>query len=115
MSKIQIDKELFEDLLIYFDLQEQEDLTEDEQIDLYYKIRRQLQEKQDKIQQREAYTQYRRAETATEREEGRQAYLDAKGVSESYRWSQRCEDMIRSSAENMKAGIVSNPIDLTDL
>ncbi len=48
-------------------------------------IRKQLTEKLDKIINRELFSRYKRSPMPSEREKWRQAYLDRKGVFESFR------------------------------
>ena len=87
MSKmIQIDTSLYEDLCSFFELRADE-LSDDERADLWFRIQAQLQLKDQKLLAREAYTQYKTAQGSQEREKGRQAYLDTKGISKSHRWS----------------------------
>lgn len=87
MSKqIQIDLDLFRDLLDYFEIGGEyagaEFLAQD--------IRKQLDSKLDKIISRELFTKYKRAPTGAEREAARRAYLDHKGVPRSYRTDTEC-------------------------
>ncbi|MCH5201411.1 MAG: complexin-2 [Oscillospiraceae bacterium] len=82
MSKqVQIDFELFLDLLDYFEqggeYQGAEFLAAD--------IRKQLDSKLDKLIARELFTKYKRSPTGAEREAARQAYLNHRGVLRSYR------------------------------
>lgn len=56
--------------------------------DLNQLIESELQAKFDAVMNRELYTAYKTAQTAEEREQARQAYLDRKGIPEDFRWSQ---------------------------
>ena len=79
-KSVQIDTQLFLALYNYFfdDDNAPQDYEADE-------IRRKLQEKVDKLIDREIFTRYKRASTPQEREEYRQRYLDRKGISKSFR------------------------------
>lgn len=92
MAKIQIERSLYDDLIVFFGLTEDDDdLTEDEANELYNKIRDALQIKQQAQEARSAYRQYRIATSARDREAGRQAYLDARGMPSGVRWSKEYE------------------------
>lgn len=78
-KSVQIDTQLFLTLYNYFfDDNAPQDYEADE-------IRKKLQEKVDKLIDREIFTQYKRAGTPAEREEYRQRYLDRKEISKSFR------------------------------
>lgn len=80
-KQIQIDFELFLQLLDYFELDgkyEGADFLADE-------IRKQLDIKVDKIISRELFSRYKRTPTGAEREAFRKAYLDHKGVLQDWR------------------------------
>lgn len=78
-KSVQIDTQLFLTLYNYFfDDNAPQDYEADE-------IRRKLQEKVDKLIDREIFTQYKRASTPQEREEYRQRYLDRKGILRDFR------------------------------
>ncbi len=73
---VQIDYDLFIDLCSYF-LRDEEYLAPC--------IREQLQDKCDSLVSRALFTRYKRAATAEEREEARQAYLDQRGILPDFR------------------------------
>lgn len=73
-KQVQIDFELFLDLYSYFfgeNAPEGDDANE---------IRRALDEKAERIINRELFTRYKRAPTGEEREQARRAYLDRRGI-----------------------------------
>lgn len=78
-KSVQIDMQLFLNLYNYFF---DDDAPQDYEAD---EIRRKLQEKVDKLVDREIFTQYKRAGTPEEREAYRQRYLDRKGISKDFR------------------------------
>ena len=80
-KQIQISETLFTHLLGYFCLSP-EDRTE-EQDDYIFQ---QLQDKLDRMLDRELYTRYKTAPTQEQQEEARQQYLDRKGILHSFRW-----------------------------
>ena len=73
-GNVQISKELFIDIYEYF----AENGADTE-------IMRQLNEKLDKLIDREIFTKYKRASSPAEREAFRNEYLDRKGISKSFR------------------------------
>lgn len=75
MKNVQIPYDLFVALVLYH-LNGEEDFEED--------IRRGLEQKLDAMLSRQLYSQYKTAPTG---EQARQAYLDHRGVPESYRWT----------------------------
>ena len=77
MANVQISEELFLNLVKYH-LCGLEDFSEP--------IQKGLQEKLDKIVERNLYTQSKTADTVEEREKARLEYLDRKGISEKFRW-----------------------------
>lgn len=80
MSKqIQIDWELFRDLIDYFFSDGAPEGFEADE------IRKKMSEKIDKIINRELFTKYKRAPSGAEREVARQAYLNRRGISKSFR------------------------------
>ena len=79
MKQIQIDEELFRDVLGYFFGDEAPTGWEADE------IRRQLEDKLEKLISRELFTKYKRAATPSEREQARKEYLDHKGVLSSFR------------------------------
>lgn len=78
MKNVQIPYDLFVDLVLYH-LNGEEDFEED--------IRRGLEQKLDAMLSRQLYSQYKTAPTGEQREQARKAYLDRRGVPESYRWT----------------------------
>lgn len=79
MSKqIQIDEELFRNLLEYFF---NENATNSYQADL---IRQQLNDKLDKLIARELFTKYKKAVSSAEREKYRKEYLEHRGISSKF-------------------------------
>lgn len=78
-KQIQIDLDLFLDLLDYFEGEYQgaEFLADS--------IRKQLDSKLDKLIARELFTRYKRAPSGPEREQARKAYLDHRGVYSDWR------------------------------
>lgn len=92
MSKVLLERSLYNNLLIYFGIQDTDtadtDIDDDDDLtDLYYRIRDQLAIKQQTQVAREAYTKYKKADSANERERGRQKYLEARGIPHGSRWS----------------------------
>ena len=79
--QVQIDLDLFLDLLDYFQLgsefQGEEFLAEE--------IRKKLDSKLDKLIARELFTKYKRSPTGEEREQARKAYLDHRGIMKDWR------------------------------
>ena len=76
-KNVQIPYDLFIDLIRFHLL----DLYEDEK-----KIRTGLEQKLKAMSDRQLYSEYKTAETESEREAARQKYLDSRGIPESYRW-----------------------------
>lgn len=85
-KQIQIDKELFDDLINYF---WSEDFPREWFAD---KIRHKLNSKLDKMFARDLFSQYKRSPTGTEREQARKAYLDHKGITASFRTDNEWHD-----------------------
>lgn len=77
MSNVSISEELFFDLIRYFMLDSEEDVES---------IRERLNDKLDRLAIREAYTNYKTAADAIEKEAARKKYLEIKGIPEDYRW-----------------------------
>lgn len=50
------------------------------------KVKNAFKEKSEKIKRSEAYTKYKTAATADEKESARQEYLDLVGIHKSFRW-----------------------------
>ena len=77
MKQVQISEDLFLSLIKYHILE-------------YYnekeKIVNQLNEKLDKMVNRNLYTKYKTAPTEEEKEKARQEYLDRKGIHSNFRW-----------------------------
>ena len=86
-KQIQIDKELFDDLIDYF---WSEDFPEGWLAD---EIRGKLKAKLDKMLARELFSQYKRSPTGAEREQARKVYLDHKGISASFRTDTEWHDV----------------------
>lgn len=78
-KNVQIDRELFFDLLEYF---------LDGKTYLDDGIREQLQAKVESLVNRELFTKYKRAATPAEREAARQEYLDRRGILSDFRTDQ---------------------------
>ena len=76
-KNVQIPYDLFIDLIRFHLL----DLYEDDK-----KIRTGLEQKLKAMSDRQLYSEYKTAETESEREAARQKYLDSRGIPESYRW-----------------------------
>lgn len=87
-KQIQINKELFDDLIDYF---WSEDFPRGWLAD---DIRRKLNSKLDKMLARELFSKYKRLPTGEEREQARKAYLDHKGISSSFRTDSEWHDDI---------------------
>lgn len=85
MGKVTLDERLVIDLMCWH----LEGLHEP---DREQRIKAGLQAKLDAIGRRRMYTQSRTAATPEEREKARQAYLDAAGIHEDFRWSQTYEE-----------------------
>lgn len=80
-KQVQIDFELFCDILDYFEVGgkwQGSDFLANE-------IRKQLDSKVDKIIARELFSRYKRTPTGVEREKARQAYLNHRGVLDNFR------------------------------
>lgn len=83
MANLQISEDLFYNLLNYF-------YPDEEEMPMGYladEIRRGLRDKLESIISRNLFSEYKRAATPGERELYRQAYLDSKGISASFRTS----------------------------
>ena len=76
-KNVQIPYDLFIALIRFHLL----DLYEDEK-----EIRTGLEQKLKAMSDRQLYSEYKTAETESERESARQKYLDSRGIPESYRW-----------------------------
>ncbi len=77
MKQVQISEDLFLSLVKYHILKY---YNEEE------KIVNQLNEKLDRMVNRNLYTKYKTAPTEEEKEKARQEYLDRKGIHSSFRW-----------------------------
>lgn len=75
MKKVQIDFDLFRDLISYFLV---DDKSKQEN------IKKALKDKLDALERRELYSQYKNSK-GEEREENRKKYLDSKGILEDFR------------------------------
>lgn len=82
-KNIQIPSELFFDICDYF-FKEQEDSLADN-------IRAELNLKIDKLVNHELFSRYKTAPTGAERERLRQAYLNRRGISDSFRTDQEVD------------------------
>ena len=76
-KQVMISEQLFRDLLGYFEF---------EQYDKAPMIREELNKKLESLALHETYTRSKNADSAEEREEARQQYLDARGIHRSFRW-----------------------------
>lgn len=83
MGNVLIPESLFKQIVQYH---LSDDLEEWELIELQGSIRFGLQMKLEAMERRQSYTKYKTAGTEQEREEGRQQYLDQRGVPDSFRW-----------------------------
>lgn len=79
MKNVQIAEELFMNVIKLLVLEIDDD-------DLREETCKQLEEKLDKLVQRDLYTQYKTATTEEEREKARREYLNKKGIPEKFRW-----------------------------
>ena len=75
MKKVQIDFDLFRDLISYFLV---DDKSKEEN------IKKALKDKLDALERRELYSQYKNSKDE-KREENRKKYLDSKGILEDFR------------------------------
>lgn len=77
MANIQISEELFLNLVkfhLYGNMKQSD------------AIKQELNDKLNKMLDRELYSQYKTAKTQEEREQARQDYLDRKGITKDFRW-----------------------------
>ena len=82
MSKnVQISEELFKDIWILMTFPELPDWDY-----LHDSVLDRINDKIDKIIDRELYTRYKTAPTKEEREKARQEYLSRKGIPQNFRW-----------------------------
>ena len=77
--RIELDLELFKDLLLTCGDYEEPAPQE---------LNKVLTDKLNRMVQREQYTTYKTSNDPAKREQARQQYLDSKGISESFRWSE---------------------------
>ena len=87
-KNVQIPQELLFDLFRFFLMDEDED-------DRYYTreaIIKALEGKLEAMVRHDLYTRSKTADTSQERETARQAYLDAVGMRQSFRWSEGHQD-----------------------
>ena len=80
-KQVQIDKQLFMDCLILI-------YGEVEDVDRWERAAKGVKDKFDKMINHELYSKYLTAETAEEREQARQKYLDKVGIPKDFRWSE---------------------------
>lgn len=87
-KQVQIDEALFKQIYGYFlDMQDEQGYNMDaEAADILNKV----EQKVDKIINRELFTEYKTAPSQREREAARQKYLDRRGVLPSFRTEQEC-------------------------
>lgn len=90
---VQIPTELWEQLC-QFHLRNNE-LEDWEAQELWQSIEHGIRMKLEAQQRRDSYTQYKTAESADQRENARQQYLDQRGVPGSFRWSQGYDEQRR--------------------
>lgn len=76
-KNVQIESELFISLLDYFSDPESNAYMSEE-------IRKKLDDKLEKLINRELFTKYKRAVTADEREKARKEYLEQRGISKNF-------------------------------
>lgn len=79
---IRISSELFVKLLQYFN---DSTLTDDELIELSNQISSELDDKLNKLVQRDLFTRYKTAQTEEQREKARIKYLDSVGIHKDFR------------------------------
>ena len=77
MKQVQISEDLFLSLIKYHILEYHNDEKE---------IVKELQQKFDRVINRELYTQYKTASSEEEKEKARQEYLNRKGIHSDFRW-----------------------------
>lgn len=82
MKQIQIDEGLFWDITRYIIMTDKGETDEE----LKQRVIDGLLDKLKRIADRELYTAYKTAQTAEEREQARQKYLDSKGIPKDFRW-----------------------------
>ena len=87
-KQIQIPERLFVLIIQYFLANK---------LDNFDEILRGINEKLDRAIERELYTKYKTAPSSEEQEKARQEYLNRKGISESFRWSQEYDNTRRNS------------------
>ncbi len=85
MKKVQIEQDLFIQIVKYFFSDELE--FDDEYIcELYHDIKKGVDKKLDAISRHTYYTKFKTAETEAERQEARIKYLDAVGMHKDFRY-----------------------------
>ena len=80
-KNIQISEDLFKDIWILLTFPELPDWDY-----LHDSVLERINDKIEKIIDRNLYTTYKTAPTAEQREKARQAYLDRKGIPKDFRW-----------------------------
>lgn len=85
MKKIQIEQDLFVQMVKYF-FSEELGFDDDDVCELYHDIKKGVDKKLDAISKRGYYTKYKTADTQEEREKARLKYLDSVGMHEDFRY-----------------------------
>lgn len=85
MKKIQIEQDLFVQMVKYF-FSDEIGFDDDDISEFYHDIKKGIDKKLDAISKRGYYTKYKTAETEAERQEARLKYLDAVGMHEDFRF-----------------------------
>ena len=85
MKKIQIEQDLFVQMVKYF-YSDELGFDDDDVCELYHDIKKGIDKKLDAVSKRSYYTQYKTADTPEEREKARQEYLEKVGMHRSFRW-----------------------------
>ena len=81
MKKIQIEQDLFVQMVKYF-FSDELGFDDDDVCEFYHDIKKGIDKKLDAVSKRSYYTQYKTADTQEEREKARLKYRDAEGMSE---------------------------------
>lgn len=92
-KQIQIPELLFVKLCQYF-------LLDQQSAELEKSIIQGLNDKLERHIDHQLYTKYKSAPTDEEKEKARQEYLDRKGISESFRWSEEYEKRRHNGQDN---------------
>ena len=85
MKKIQIEQDLFVQMVKYF-FSDELGFDDDDVCEFYHDIKKGIDKKLDAVSKRSYYTQYKTADTQEEREKARLKYLDAVGMHEDFRF-----------------------------